>query len=309
MDKKTQKKVLLGVVAAVILGVLFAPCFTETDGVISVFYKDQVNSQITASASNSTAEPIPEKETERENLVSIIGRHLTAEPIVPTEEEKSEEAAEAKRDTDQQKSHDTAYANQFVTKERGSSEEFFQDTENRNVILDFGKGGYDITAAVEKWMYGEPIINLNHVAKIMGLSISLERPDEYVKLPRSEAFWPEDVPDLEERYDIYLVSPDGKSIRYTTGSTIQDDSDRYGYLNLFQVEGNKEDGYTTYVSVSELPYYDGTVMKAGVPASFQYGKEAITITLGKPEESKGYLLTEHEREISAEEYMGRGTEE
>ena len=59
------------------------------------------------------------------------------------------------------------------------------------------------------------------------------------------------------------------------------------------MEGDREDGYKTLVSISQVPYFDGTTMKAGVPQSYQYQSDRINIVFGTPDQSSGALAIEN----------------
>lgn len=318
------KALCIGIVVLFLTGLMTVPCFYYVDGRIAVTRPEEIDLSVlendTAFDKQSVAIIEAGKWRERKSAAEIIGK------LIENKENESElnavaeikEAAQAENTetnpaedigviygtNDPKAEHDAKYANQWVGKERGASDEFFQDTENRKIILNFGKGNFDITDCVVKWMYGEPIVNLNKIAAVMGLELSLKKPEGFIKLERSEMYLPEDAPELEYRYqyDVYLLGPDGSSIRYKTGSTIQEDNEHYAYLNTFQVEGDRENNYETLISISEVPYYDGETMKMGVPMSFKYGKEQITITAGDPMESVGYLALGESNKVTKEEY-------
>ena len=198
--------------------------------------------------------------------------------------------------------HDNLYANEFLTKDRGYSDEFYRNEENIPVILNYGNGNIDISDCVVNWAFGEPIVSLNKISKKMGLQLSIITPENFIKLNRSESYQPGDVPDLSQRYryDIFLISPHGDAIRYQTGSTMQEDNEHYIYLGVFQVEGDREKDYETLVSISQIPYYDGITMKAGVPTTYKYSSDQILITMGNPEDSIGQLSLKDVQEITKE---------
>lgn len=209
--------------------------------------------------------------------------------------EETNEMDELEKSLDVKNDHDEKYANQFLTKERGSSDEFYENEEEKAVYIDYGAGLTDMSDCVEYWMYGEPVMNLNKMAQAMGLSLSLDKPDDFLNITRSESYWPGDEPKMGTRYnyDLYLLGPNGQAILYRTGSTMQIDSDHYYYKGVFQVEGDREDGYKTLVSISQVPYFDGTTMKAGVPQSYQYQSDRINIVFGTPDQSSGALAIEN----------------
>lgn len=209
--------------------------------------------------------------------------------------EETDEMDELEKSLDLKNDHDEKYANQFLTKERGSSDEFYKNEEEKAIYIDYGAGLTNLSDCVEYWMYGEPVVNLNKMAEAMGLTLSLDKPDDFLNITRSESYWPGDEPKMETRYnyDLYLLGPNEQAILYQMGSTMQIDSDHYYYKGVFQVEGDREDGYKTLVSISQVPYFDGTTMKAGVPQSYQYQPDRINIVFGTPDQSTGVLAMEN----------------
>jgi len=209
--------------------------------------------------------------------------------------EETDEMDELEKSLDLKNDHDEKYANQFLTKERGSSDEFYKNEEEKAIYIDYGAGLTNMSDCVEYWMYGEPVVNLNKMAEAMGLTLSLDKPDDFLNITRSESYWPGDEPKMETRYnyDLYLLGPNEQAILYRMGSTLQIDSDHYYYKGVFQVEGDREDGYKTLVSISQVPYFDGTTMKAGVPQSYQYQPDRINIVFGTPDQSTGVLAMEN----------------
>ena len=209
--------------------------------------------------------------------------------------EETDEMDELEKSLDLKNDHDEKYANQFLTKERGSSDEFYKNEEEKDIYIDYGAGLTNMSDCVEYWMYGEPVVNLNKMAEAMGLTLSLDKPDDFLNITRSESYWPGDEPKMETRYnyDLYLLGPNEQAILYRMGSTLQIDSDHYYYKGVFQVEGDREDGYKTLVSISQVPYFDGTTMKAGVPQSYQYQPDRINIVFGTPDQSTGVLAMEN----------------
>lgn len=209
--------------------------------------------------------------------------------------EETDEMDELEKSLDLKNDHDEKYANQFLTKERGSSDEFYKNEEEKAIYIDYGAGLTNMSDCVEYWMYGEPVVNLNKMAEAMGLTLSLDKPDDFLNITRSESYWPGDEPKMETRYnyDLYLLGPNEQAILYRMGSTMQIDSDHYYYKGVFQVEGDREDGYKTLVSISQVPYFDGTTMKAGVPQSYQYQPDRINIVFGTPDQSTGVLAMEN----------------
>lgn len=327
MEKKKNKKIVSGVIAAavifILIGLFMGPCFYYVNGQIRLSEPDEIDLTKVENPGNLDERSLAINElnkwAEKKSLYEIIKEKKLKEEkrepaeVIQTEEESLPEETEdigiIYGETDPKKEYDEKYANEFVGKERGASEEFFKDTENRQIILNYGAGSYDITDCVVKWMYGEPVVSLNKISKVMGLTLTIKKPDGFINLRRSETYLPEDAPELdqEHQYNIYLVSPQGDAIRYMTGSTIQEDNDNYAYLNTFQVEGSRSNNYETIVAINEVPYYDGTTMKAGVPVSYEYEDSKITITFGDPEDSIGYLALER-HEITEEEYKARRPE-
>lgn len=339
-----NKKITIAVVVAIlfIIGLLIVPCFYERGGRVTIFEQKEITmseeNDANLNLESQRRLAVEKASVERQSLLSIITERIEensssdnelADENYDTDKTEESELADSKNnhinnntsnieqentngDTeetletprDEKEEHDQKYANQFLTKDRGYSDEFFKNEENLPVILDFGKGAYDISDCVVKWAFGEPVVSLNKVSKKMGLELSIVTPDGFHKLTRAESYQPGDTPNLEYRYryDIFLVSPQGSAIRYQTGSTIQEDNEFYYYLNVFQVEGDREKDYETLVTVSELPYYDGEVMKAGVPANYSYANNKITITMSDPGKSTGRPAITDVKEITEEEY-------
>ena len=315
MRKITRKeKIGIGAICGLLLVGIFAalPVFYQTPDGYALSRKSEYRENDMASADEAFAEDTKRRIVvgNSENKYSLFqvlvgkgkekGTTNNVEVRSETEQESegnveavegTDAVDELARSLDAKNDHDEKYANQFLTKERGSSDEFYKNDEDKAIYINYGAGLMDMSDCVEYWMYGEPVMNLNKMAEAMGLTLSLDKPDDFLNITRSESYWPGDEPkmDIRYNYDLYLLGPDDQAILYRTGSTMQIDSDHYYYKGVFQVEGDREDGYKTLVSISQIPYFDGTTLKAGVPQSYQYQDGRIDIIFGTPDQSVGVL--------------------
>lgn len=159
----------------------------------------------------------------------------------------------------------------------GGSDEFFKQDLDKKVGVRFGKQEYDISHAVSGWEFGEPVINLQELADIMGLTFTLDVPQDFLVHPRYEEYADGDEIDLSKRADVFLVSKNGGYVRYTITSTFTEDS--YGNARTHLRATTLGDDGFVYISGSMIPFYDGSVLKTATVVGFEYQEEKTIVVV------------------------------
>lgn len=185
-------------------------------------------------------------------------------------------------------------ASQYITAAMGDSDEFYKPDENMKVILDFGKGNYDITSDVVKWSFSQPIVDMIKLGEEMGLTFQTARPAGFEPHERYEVYAPGDDPDVSIRQRVFLVADDGAYICYTVGSRIVEDNEGNVFYMTYPVT---PEGETLTVAASSLPYYDGKTLIGGCPVETKYGESKITLVANPELKAAADETAEDEAEI------------
>ena len=167
----------------------------------------------------------------------------------------------------------------FLSADQGNSEEYYRPENNEQVIINIGTGNYDISDAIVKWEFGEPIVNILHAADILGLEVVTTVPKNFEYKPRYEVYAPGEDPDTINRRNFFIIGDDGQYVRYTVTSRLVEDSTGNQISTIYPCSIEDDE---LLIAASSLPYYDGHALIVGNGASYNYGESSIVMSINDP---------------------------